>query len=196
MNHFNELSKEWDRPEKIQQSMSYAEVIKKQIRFSPMNILDVGCGTGLLGQQFITGENSLLGVDTSSGMLEVFDKKFEGNSKVTSLLINLETESLANKFDLILSSMAFHHLKNPQKMVEKLRGNLLPGGVLVVIDLDIEDGSFHSDPTEMGVHHFGFASETTDSWGTGFATTSRQIVNVILKNEGEYNVFLALFTNH
>lgn len=194
MNHFNELSKVWDHPEKIQQNMSYAEVIKKQIRFSPMNILEVGCGTGLLGQQFITGENSLLGIDTSSGMLEVFDKKFEGNSKVSSKLIDLETQSLNEKFDLILSSMAFHHLKNPQRMVERLRENLLPGGVLAVIDLDIEDGSFHSDPANMGVHHFGFAEETIAGWGSGFTRVERQIINVIKKNEGEYKVFLALFT--
>ncbi len=194
MNHFNQLSKEWDRPEKIQQNIDYAAIIKNSLKFTPLKILEVGCGTGLLGQQFVNDENSLLGIDTSSGMLEVFNKKFSANPRVSSLMIDLETQSIHEKFDLIISSMTFHHLKNPKIMIERLSVNLLPGGVLAVIDLDSEDGSFHSDPANMGVHHFGFAAEVIADWGSGFAKLERQIINVIKKNEGEYKVFLALFT--
>jgi len=195
MSHFNELSKEWDNPEKIIQNTMYAEKINQHLSFRPVNILEVGCGTGLLGQQFVHDDSSLLGIDTSEGMLQVFNQKFKDNGKVQSKLLDLETNSIAEKFDLILSSMAFHHLKNPDQMIKKLRNNLLPGGVLAVIDLDQEDGSFHPDPKKMGVHHFGFNESQTKEWGAGFKEVRREIINVIHKNGGEYPVFLALFYN-
>ena len=123
MSHFNELSKEWDNPEKIIQNTMYAEKINQHLSFRPVNILEVGCGTGLLGQQFVHDDSSLLGIDTSEGMLQVFNQKFKDNGKVQSKLLDLETNSIAEKFDLILSSMAFHHLKNPDQMIKKLRNN-------------------------------------------------------------------------
>lgn len=195
MSHFNELSKEWDNPEKIIQNTMYAEKINQHLSFRPVKILEVGCGTGLLGQQFVHDNTSLLGVDTSEGMLQVFNQKFKGNEKVQSKLLDLETNNIAEKFDLILSSMAFHHLKNPEQMIKKLKNNLLPGGVLAVIDLDQEDGSFHPDPKKMGVHHFGFNELQIKQWGIGFKEVRREIINVIHKNGGEYPVFLALFYN-
>lgn len=193
MGHFNELSKEWDSPEKIIQNAMYAEKIKQHLAFRPKNILEVGCGTGLLGQQFVKDDTTLLGVDTSEGMLQVFDQKFKNNENVQSKLLDLETNSIPDKFDLILSSMAFHHLKTPDKMINKLKENLLAGGVLAVIDLDQEDGSFHPDPKKMGVHHFGFNELQIKEWGNGFVEVRREIINVIHKNGGEYPVFLALF---
>lgn len=195
MNHFNEMSKEWDNPEKITQNAMYAEKIKHHLKFEPTNILEVGCGTGLLGQQFVNDKNSLLGVDTSEGMLDVFNKKFAGNNRVQSKLINLEEETLNEQYDLILTSMAFHHLVNPAQMVSKLKKNLRPGGVLAVIDLDKEDGSFHPDSKKMGVHHFGFSEEQNIEWGREFKEVKREIINVIQKNESEYPVFLALYFN-
>lgn len=195
MGHFNELSKEWDSPEKIIQNTMYAEKINQHLSFRPVNILEVGCGTGLLGQQFVHDNSSLLGIDTSEGMLQVFNQKFKDNEKVQSKLLDLETNSISEKFDLILSSMAFHHLKNPEQMIKKLKNNLLSGGVLAVIDLDQEDGSFHPDPKKMGVHHFGFNELQTKEWGVGFKEVRREIINVIHKNGGEYPVFLALFYN-
>lgn len=193
MSHFNEISREWDKPEKIKQAEQYAARIKSHLNFFPQKILEVGCGTGLLGEQFVTENSSLLGVDTSTGMLEVFNEKFKHNHQVSSRLLDLEENVLHEKFDLIISSMAFHHLKDPAGMVSKLRKNLKDGGVLAIIDLDQEDGTFHPDPKNMGVHHFGFSEEETKSWGSGFHKMHREIVNKIEKNGGEYPIFLALY---
>ena len=111
------------------------------------------------------------------------------------MLLNLEEQSIHEQFDLILSSMAFHHLKDPASMINKLKKNLRPGGVLAVIDLDKEDGSFHSDPANMGVHHFGFSEESNREWGKDFKEVRREIINTISKNGGEYPIFLALYFN-
>ncbi len=201
MSHFNQVANSWDTPEKTIQNQKYAHKITSLMHTpinSPLKILEVGCGTGLLGSQFVFGNNQLIGIDTSAGMLEVFDKKFNGNINIYSRLLNLEEEDLnEGNFDLIISAMAFHHLKKPESMLFKLKKMLSPKGVIAVIDLDFEDGSFHPDPKNMGVHHSGFSEETTQKWSKlgGFSEYSREIVNTIEKNDKNYPIFLSMFFN-
>lgn len=197
MSHFNQSANTWDTPEKIKLNQHYADQIKKSLlKKDSIKILELGCGTGLLGSQFLNETNQLIGIDTSSGMLEVFNQKFQDNKNVRSKLLNLEDQELGEgEFDLVISTMAFHHLKNPEQMILKLKKLLSSNGIIAVIDLDAEDGSFHPDPNKMGVHHFGFSKETTDSWSVAaqFKKSSREIINVISKEQGEYPVFLAIF---
>lgn len=199
MTHFNQSANTWDTPEKVKLNEHYAQKIKSLIKNKhPKKILEVGCGTGLLGSQFVEESNVLIGIDTSTGMLEVFNQKFSGNKNVKSQLLNLEVEDLdESNFDLIISAMAFHHLKDPGSMLIKLKQRLSANGSVAVIDLDLEDGSFHPDPAKMGVFHSGFSKETTDSWGkaAGFSEVHREIVHTIAKNDKEYPIFLTVFSH-
>lgn len=196
MSHFNQLANSWDTPEKIIQNEKYAKEVRELIsNKNPQRILEVGCGTGLLGSQFITKENFLLGIDMSTEMLKVFDEKFRGFN-TRSLLLNLETHDLPEtQFDLIVSSMAFHHLKTPLDILNKLKRHLTPNGAIAVIDLDEEDGTFHPDPKNMGVYHFGFSSATMEKWAKTIEARSfsRKTINVIAKNNKEYPVCLSVF---
>ena len=200
MTHFNKSANEWDTFEKIVQSEKYSERIKCLIH--PKNhkkVLDLGCGTGLLISNFQSDGNTLIGVDTSAGMLEVFNKKFAGLSNVMSYLLNLEEDTLnESQFDLIISSMAFHHLKQPQEMIAKLKELLSPEGIIAIIDLDQEDGSFHPDPKNMGVYHSGFSQSVTDLWAknSNFKHFHRETINTISKNDKSYPVFLALYSDN
>jgi ubiquinone/menaquinone biosynthesis C-methylase UbiE len=191
MNHFNQIANNWDTSDKIEMYALYAQKINIFLtNKDSIKILEVGCGTGLLGSHFINNNNQLIGVDTSSGMLEVFNKKFSNNDNIKSYLLNLEKEDLKeNAFDLIISSMAFHHLKNPKAMIAKLKNMLSSDGQIIIIDLDSEDGSFHPDPKNMGVEHFGFSKIETDSWGKN----KREIINVMKKDKKEYPIFMAVF---
>ena len=199
MTHFNKTANEWDTPEKILLNEKYANRIKSLIALNNKSkILDLGCGTGLLISNFQNNENILIGVDTSEGMLEVFNKKFVNNTNVRSHLLNLEENDLdENKVDLVVSSMAFHHLQHPDKMLEKLKKMLSPDGSIAIIDLDFEDGSFHPDPKNMGVYHSGFSNETTKMWAdkAKFKNMHREIIHSINKNEKSYPIFLAIYSD-
>jgi 2-polyprenyl-3-methyl-5-hydroxy-6-metoxy-1,4-benzoquinol methylase len=195
MSHFNDKAAEWDNEGKIKMMALLAdktlEVIKPE---GKLDIMDFGCGTGLFGLEMADHARSLLGIDTSSGMLEVFDKKTKGANNVSSKLIDLENESLDQKFDLIVSSMAFHHLNQPDRMLGTLKNLLKPNGKLAIVDLDEEDGSFHPDNDGMGVKHFGFSKTTLESWAQKEGMTlDHHIINKIDKNERDYGQFLAVF---
>lgn len=198
MNHFNDQANEWDTPEKIDRSKKYANQINTKLGGKKLlAIMEFGCGTGLLGSHFISEDTTLLGVDTSVGMLEVFNAKFRNNNRVQSMNINLEERTLPieQKFDLIISSMAFHHLKKPEEMVLKFKALLNQYGVLAVIDLDVEPGNFHPDPKNMGVYHFGFSNSILEQWGShaNFSRTSVSIIDCTKKESGEFPIFLAMY---
>ena len=196
MSHFNQIANSWDTPDKIILNNKYALTIMRHIESKkPLNILEVGCGTGLLGSVFINGNNRLLGIDTSKGMLDIFEQKFSGNKNVQSKLLNLEESELSEKnFDLIISSMAFHHLIDPANMILKLKNLLSPDGIIAIIDLDQEDGTFHPDPKAMGVHHFGFSIEKNKEWGkkAEMKVKSREIIHTIQKESGNFPIFLLI----
>lgn len=197
MQHFTEMAKTWDTPEKVERNIQYANEIKKFLsKDHGLKILDIGCGTGLLGGQFLNETNTLIGVDTSSGMLEVFNGKYLGLNNSKSYLMDMTKEDLPESgFDLIVSAMAFHHIKDTYPMLSVLKEKLNKHGILAIIDLDEEDGSFHPDPKNMGVHHFGFSKTQNEMWATemDFTLLERKIIHVVEKNEKNYPIFLAVY---
>lgn len=195
MTHFNKEAAEWDSPEKIELMAVLAKNTQEVLKLSePIDIMDFGCGTGLFGLEIADYAKTLVGVDTSTGMLEVFDKKTEGHNNIQSMLVDLEAESIDNKFDLVVSSMAFHHLNHPNAMITKLKTMLNPGGRLAIVDLDKEDGTFHPNNEEMGVKHFGFDITELQQWADEAGLSlDHHIINSIEKNDKEYRQFLAVF---
>ncbi len=196
--HFKELAATWDTAERIEMIQTLAQAIRPKLPpASKLSLLEVGCGTGLLSNQFADRAESILGVDTSPEMLKVFSERFQGQSQVKCLNINLETDALPQTgFDAVLSSMAFHHLKDPGALISKLRPSLNPHGVIAIVDLVEEDGSFHSDPQKMGVHHHGFTKNTLQDWGrtAGFQNFHYEIVFQFHRETGVYPLFLAVFS--
>lgn len=200
MSHFDTQANSWDTPEKIKFFEALSKHIHDDLQLSDSaRVLDFGCGTGLFGLNFLTQDNELIGIDTSPGMLEVMNGKVDSNYKLKTFLLNLEEDELPTdigKFDLIVSAMAFHHLNQPGKMIHKLKPLLKEGGVLVVMDLDKEDGSFHPDNEGMGVKHFGFAKEALESWAReNQLNFKHSIYRYIEKNDRKYGQFLAYYQN-
>ena len=196
--HFNQSAHGWDKPEKIEKAIESAEKIKSALKifgsdFQHTSILEIGCGTGLLGGQFLSESTSYLGVDASDEMLKVLKAKFP-SPKVTTLNADAEAYDFSTiSFDLMISQMAFHHLRDPAKLLHKLAQRSHPAK-FVIVDLDQEDGSFHPDPKNMGVHHFGFSKQTIESWCdiAGLKLAHYSILDVIEKNGQRYPQFLAI----
>ncbi|EPZ50066.1 methyltransferase domain protein [Bacteriovorax sp. BAL6_X] len=195
MSHFNHAANTWDSEDKISLMQTLAEKTRDRLKLSSkVDLLDFGCGTGLFCLEFIDDAKSITGVDTSTGMLEVFDKKTAVYDHIKSINTDLENEELNEKFDLIISSMTFHHLNSPEKMTLKLAGMLNEGGKMAIVDLESEDGSFHPDPKGMGVKHFGFSNEEIVSWADKANLNVKiETINSRTKNGREYNQFLAVF---
>lgn len=202
MNHFKEAAKNWDTNEKVLRNKSFFEAITKHLDGGISNkaFIDFGCGTGLLASFFAEESSYLLGIDTTDEMLEEFNKKFERFSHVKTLNINLDEESFADDsqmVDAIFTAMAFHHSNTPIVALSKLQKLVKPGGKIFIIDLDEEDGSFHSNNQMMGVKHYGFSKDELSTWSSSleFRKFSHEIIYEMNKNERVYSVFMAIFEN-
>jgi len=157
--NFDQEATNWDQvPGRVKVAEDIAQSMIREITLTPdMDVLDFGCGTGLLTFALQPFVNSITGVDSSRGMLDVFRKKIkEQNLKnVKAEFVDLEKgDVLRGSFHLIVSSMTLHHIKNITPLFKQFHSLLLPSGQLAVGDLEPDDGQFHSD--NEGVFHFGF----------------------------------------
>jgi ubiquinone/menaquinone biosynthesis C-methylase UbiE len=199
-NRFDQNAASWDEKEyRIRLAENIAAAIQSQVPLhADMDLLDFGCGTGLVSLSLAAETKSLTGVDTSAGMLAVFKEKATGLglANVTGINLNLDDgDHLPGMYDLIISSMTFHHVKNITRAIESLVRALKPGGHLCIADLDSDFGLFHSDNTD--VHHFGFEREVMMEHfrsagligvGVSTATTIRRVGEDQI--EREFKVFL------
>lgn len=156
---FDNEARFWDEnPGRVNMARNVADVIKANIVITDkMEVLDFGCGTGLITLQFQPFVKMITGADSSQGMLDILASKIENLELKNVRIIYMENgnlERLKGKYDLIVSSMTLHHIKETAPLIMKFNEILKPGGTLCIADLDPDDGLFHSDNT--GVFHYGF----------------------------------------
>jgi ubiquinone/menaquinone biosynthesis C-methylase UbiE len=157
--NFDQEAANWDRvPGRVKVAQDVAHSIIHEITLTPdMDVLDFGCGTGLLTFAVQPFVRSITGVDSSPGMLDVFQTKIKEQhlSNVKANYLDLDKgEVLTGSYHLIVSSMTLHHVKNISSLLKQFYSILLPEGLLAIADLDLDDGKFHSN--NDGVFHFGF----------------------------------------
>jgi 2-polyprenyl-3-methyl-5-hydroxy-6-metoxy-1,4-benzoquinol methylase len=150
----------WDEKSyRVRLANDIADAIKKEVELKPdMDVMDFGCGTGLLTLHLQPLVRSITGVDSSQGMIDMLAKKAEtvklSNMKTALVDLDRGDKIPGGPYHLIVSSMTLHHVKDVEHLFEQLYGVLIPSGYLCFADLDSEDGQFHRDNT--GVFHYGF----------------------------------------
>jgi ubiquinone/menaquinone biosynthesis C-methylase UbiE len=149
----------WDEnPGRVKMAKEIFDTIASEINPAPsMDVLDFGCGTGLLTMQMAPFVRSITGIDTSQGMLDVLNAKISDRNltHIKTRFVDLEKGgSLEGRYHLITSSMTFHHLKNIRLVLDQFYNVLHPAGKICIADLDSDDGEFHEN--NDGVFHFGF----------------------------------------
>jgi ubiquinone/menaquinone biosynthesis C-methylase UbiE len=170
---FDKEAAAWDGdPGRVRLANDVADAIIRETRpTGEMDVLDFGCGTGLVTLRLQPFVKSITGADSSRGMLGVLEEKIRtrGLSNVRTRLVDFERGArVEGKFHLVMSSMTLHHVPDTEALFKQWHDVLLPGGLLCAADLDTEDGSFHVNNT--GVFHLGFAREHVKSLliATGF----------------------------
>ena len=138
------------------------------------DVLDFGCGTGLVMARIASHVRHVVGVDSSQGMISVCKEKLDSKSlpgNVTACCIQLSSpeslqdqfvqnnipEATPKQFDLIYSSMTLHHIEHIPELIKVSKSYLKPQGKLVAFDLEKSADStlFHPQPVSPSVYHPG-----------------------------------------
>jgi 2-polyprenyl-3-methyl-5-hydroxy-6-metoxy-1,4-benzoquinol methylase len=192
---FDEAAATWDAlPRRVELARAVAAAIARKVPLSPdLDLLDFGCGTGLVTLELRPLVRSATGADTSGGMLEILaGKARESGQTIETLRLDPENlESLVGRYHLIVSSMALHHVADLAPLFRRFLDRLHPRGSVALADLDREDGSFHEDGA--GVFHQGFEREVIRDLlaEAGFVDIEIGTATVTAKGGHDYPIFLA-----
>ena len=95
-------------------------------------ILDVGCGRGALLNHFSkAGYRNLTGIDICTPPTNV-------QEGIRFIRTSIEDFASTERFDVILSTLAIEHVKDPFLMLSRIKQALNPGGIAIIVTNDVE----------------------------------------------------------
>lgn len=196
---FEGVASRWDsNPTRLKIAQDVGDAILRMVQLTPqMDVLDYGCGTGLIAMRLQPQVRSVCGADSSPAMIAVLQDKIAtlkpGN--VSTQLVDFEHGAHASgSYDLIVSSMVTHHIPDTGALLREWKRLLKPHGQIAFADLDTEDGAFHGDNT--GVFHLGFDRAAlrqlllTEGYTDVRDTTATVVRKEVAGNTREFPIFL------
>jgi len=196
---FNEKAKDWDANEMrtMLSSAIGSSILAHVSLHEQMRVMDFGAGTGLISSQVAPLVKKIVAVDISEAMLNKLVAKPELQDKVEIVCQDIIEKPIADNFDLIMSAMSMHHVKDTSKLIQRFSEHLNPGASIALADLDKEDGSFHPEDSE-GVFHLGFKRNELQIIleKYGFREVQFVTAHTINKEEKKYPIFLVTATKN
>jgi 2-polyprenyl-3-methyl-5-hydroxy-6-metoxy-1,4-benzoquinol methylase len=107
-----------------------AELIANGARLNAhMQVLEIGCGTGMFTEMFARSGARIIAVDISAELLAKAEARNLPTSQVRFLAKRFEECDVDGPFDAVIGSSVLHHL-DLQKSLSKIYELLKPGGCL------------------------------------------------------------------
>lgn len=134
-------------------------------------VLDFACGTGLVAQQLcpFMPKGEYLGIDINELMLELYEEKakvlqekypeFKMRSVCADIMDkDFDISSFENYADLLICTLAFHHIHDYHKVAEELKRMVKPGGWILIYHFyneDLEKEEITRELQEKGMARHG-----------------------------------------
>ena len=101
--------------------------------YSQPSVLDVGCGSGRIGEFVLeAGASRYLGIDFSSPMVELARDRLERfDGRVTLVTDDFLTAPIDGTFDVVLGLGLFDYLPSPEAFAQRMFEHCAPGGTVV-----------------------------------------------------------------
>ncbi len=149
--YFEKAAVVWDKdPGRVQMAKTIADAMINALHpHGTELVMDYGTGTGNIALGIAPHVRRIIAVDSAKGMLEVLKEKLV-NDGITTIeprewSIGQDTVDLP-VFDLILSSMTMHHVRDTAAAARTFHKLLQHGGKIAIADLDSDNGEFHEAP--------------------------------------------------
>lgn len=198
---FDDQAATWDDdPAHEERQVAVAHAIEKAVRLTPTTrALDIGSGTGRLSILLADRVASVVVTDPSAGMVQVARQRIEAaglGERLHAVQADLTTDALDGAYDVVWSSMALHHVRDPEALLRSVAALLVDGGRLAIADLEEDrDGAFHAHKADFDGHHgFDRTQLTEQLTRAGFVDVAFIDAASVVKNEREFAIFLCTAT--
>ncbi|HBY89966.1 MAG: class I SAM-dependent methyltransferase [Ruoffia tabacinasalis] len=171
MNHihkFNQLASHYDSSNNIKMAELATEAIRPFLNDERSEkVVDLGCGTGLVGLELLEDVDSMLFVDGSEKMLEQVELKLAEKSAHNASVRLMDFEKgiqLPEKVDTIIMSLVLHHIPNYQALLASLLEQLNEDGRLLLIEMGKQGHGHGFDMNQLAeeVQTAGFGNVEAD----------------------------------
>lgn len=179
---FNEEAASWDANPFVHQMseeawkalQKHVQVLQSYESSKQLDVLEIGCGTGLLSFMVAPKVHEVVAVDAAQGMIDVLKTKVKNSETknivpVAVLLEDPEDPALPaadssaqggprRKYDLITSHLVLHHIPEVKPVLQTMLGCLKPGGMVALTDFEDfgpEAKRFHPESKMGGVERHG-----------------------------------------
>lgn len=152
---FDEIAKRYDNEERRTLAGVILNELKQHLHDTEGKaLLDYGAGTGLIGLELADSFQKVHLADTSSEMVKVLNEKIElGNTEhAEAHEMNLLESDTVIKADVIIVSLVLLHVKEHQKLIQKLYDTLSDGGEIYIVDFDKNPEVTHPKVTNGFTH--------------------------------------------
>lgn len=136
----------------LKRELALPHELERKLIHPNTKVLDFACGTGVVLERIAPyiAEGQFIGVDISDTMLSRFDEKAAHiKRKLPKLDVrslcgdildpNFDTSSLEKLADVLICTLAFHHLHGYEEVAAKLKTFVAPGGWILIYDFYNED---------------------------------------------------------
>ena len=149
--YFEKAAVVWDKdPGRVQMVHTIADAMMNALKPKGTElVMDYGSGTGNVALRILPQVRRIFAVDSSRGMLDMLKEKLT-QDRISTVEIQEwsigQDPALLPRFDIIVSSMTMHHIRDTAGAAHAFYTMLLPGGRIAIADLDLDNGEFHETP--------------------------------------------------
>lgn len=197
-NFFNEymkIRKEEDNANIIEEAPALFSLINNDL--TNLSILDLGCGFGQNSNVLLNRKASrVVGVDISSNMINLANQ-INNNHNTSYYCMDMENiDTIHEKFDLVISSLAVHYVKDFNKLVKDIYNLLNEKGefifsqehpiTLAPINGKSWDYNDNNEPISFNLSNYQEPGERKIFWLTEdvikYHRTISEIINTLITN--------------
>lgn len=143
MNIFDVISKTWWEKKNICQPLHIINnirfsYIRSKTNIKNKNILDIGCGGGILTEKLARHGGNITAIDKSKELIKIAKSRLNSSYDIT--YINIDTTEFlkknTEKFDIILCMELLEHIKNKNQVIDLIKHIMNKDCFLIISSLN------------------------------------------------------------